>query len=67
MEEGANFGLRQAAKAGQLCTAEATAYIIERLGDEEGGKVLINYYQIFNAYYSAARQSLPLPEVDQWK
>jgi DTW domain-containing protein YfiP len=52
-----NYRLRQGAHASQVSTLEAAAALLEALGDAGPAAVMRDYFDTFNEYYAASRES----------
>lgn len=50
-----NYRIRQAARAGQLATAEAAALVLQQCGEQAAAGTLLDYFTVFHSHYSAMR------------
>lgn len=49
------YRIRQAARAGQLATAEAAALVLQLSGEVAAAQTLLDYFTVFHSHYSAMR------------
>lgn len=50
-----HYRIRQAARAGQLATAEAAALVLQQCGEHAAAQTLLDYFSVFHSHYSAMR------------
>ncbi len=58
------YNLRRSQKAEHLCTAEVGAECLAWMGAGQAADVVNDFFDVFNEWYQAARQSLPVPGSD---